>query len=90
MTIILGRSAYLLIWALLIYNLLQPFKAPANLLCYIALATLVLTHGLQAWLLNTSLTKQEKAADRYKVLRLFLFGIFESLNWEQSKNKQPK
>lgn len=88
MIIFIGRLIYLLIWIFLVWNLFAPYPAPANFIANIALAAFVITHGLQAWLLSSTLTQQEKQRDRFRVLRLFLFGIFEVLSWKKSKNQQ--
>lgn len=88
MIIFIGRLFYLCVWAFLIFNLICPLPHPANIVGNIALLVLILTHGLQAILLNATLTPQEKQNDRFKVFRLFVFGIFETLNWNQTKNKR--
>jgi len=42
-------------------------------------------HGLQAWLLQSTMTNQEKQQDKFKALRLFIFGVFETLSWKNKK-----
>lgn len=88
MFILLGRIIYLAIWGFLLFNLVHPYKAPANIVGNIALATLILVHGLQAWVLNSTLTSQEKAQDRFKVLRFFIFGVVESISWKEKSRKR--
>lgn len=87
MFILLGKTVYLFIWLFLLFNLVMPYSKPANFVAYIALATFVIIHGLQAWLLSSTLTNQEKQQDRFKVLRMFLFGVFEVLSWKKNNNK---
>ncbi|XKM13294.1 DUF1145 domain-containing protein [Orbaceae bacterium ac157xtp] len=86
MFIILGKTLYLIIWGFLLLNLILIYPHPANIIAYIALATITLIHGLQAFLLSSTLSTQEKQQDRFKVLRLFIFGVFEALSWK-NKNK---
>lgn len=87
MFILLGKIIYSFIWLFLLFNLIHPYPKPANLVAYLALATFVVVHGLQAWLLSSTLSRQEKSQDRFKVLRMFLFGVFEALSWKQKNNK---
>lgn len=87
MFILLGKIIYSFIWLFLLFNLIHPYPKPANLVAYLALATFVVVHGLQAWLLSSTLSRQEKSQDRFKVLRMFLFGVFEALGWKQKNNK---
>ncbi|WP_392552788.1 DUF1145 domain-containing protein [Orbus wheelerorum] len=87
MFILFGKIIYLFIWSFLLFNLICPYPKPANLIAYLALATFVIVHGLQAWLLSSTLSSQEKSQDRFKVLRVFLFGVFEALSWKQKKSK---
>lgn len=87
MFIMIGKAIYLCIWLFLLFNLIYPFPSPANVVANIALATFTLIHGLQAWLLNSTLSTQEKRQDKFKVLRMFLFGVFEVLSWKQKKDK---
>lgn len=84
----IGRLLYLIIWGFLILNLFYPYPGAAKMLAYVALAVMVITHGLQAWILNTTLTEQERKHDRFITLRLFLFGIVEVLSWKKSKKQQ--
>ncbi|MDF7669987.1 DUF1145 domain-containing protein [Orbaceae bacterium ESL0721] len=87
MFIILGKTIFACIWLFLLFNLIHPFPRPANIVANIALIAFVIMHGLQAWLLSSTMTKQEKTKDRFKVLRLFLFGIFETLSWKKQDKK---
>ncbi|WP_392560883.1 DUF1145 domain-containing protein [Orbus sturtevantii] len=87
MFILIGKAIYLFIWCFLLFNLIYPYPKPANLIAYLALATFVIVHGLQTWLLSSTLSSQEKSRDRFKVLRVFIFGAFEALSWKQKKNK---
>lgn len=87
MFIIIGKIVYLLIWLFLLFNLVFPYPKPANVVAYIALASFTIVHGLQAWLLSSTLSSQEKQQDRFKVLRMFIFGVFEVLSWKQKNTK---
>lgn len=87
MFILIGRIIYIVIWLFLLFNLISPYLFPANIVCYIALGAMVLVHGLQAWLLNSTLTNQEKEQDKYRTLRFFIFGMFEAMSWKQKSNK---
>lgn len=88
MFILIGKIIYLFIWLFLLFNLVHPYPSPANFVSNIALITIVIVHGLQAWLLSSTLSSQEKQQDRFKVLRMFIFGVFEALSWKQKNNKQ--
>ena len=85
MFILIGKIAYLFIWLFLLFNLVHPYPAPANIIAYVALATFMILHGLQACLLNATLTNHEKKQYPYRILKIFLFGIFEALSWKQNK-----
>ncbi|OCG21940.1 hypothetical protein A9G22_08455 [Gilliamella sp. App2-1] len=85
MFIFIGKVLYSLIWLFLVFNLIHPYPRPANVVANIGLIAFAVTHGLQAWILNSTMTNQEKQQDKFKVLRLFLFGIFEALNWKDKK-----
>lgn len=87
MFILLGKMLYSFIWLFLFFNLIFPFPNPANIVANIGLIAFVLMHGLQAWFLHSTMTKQEKREDKFKVLRLFLFGVFESLIWKDKTKK---
>lgn len=87
MIILIGRLFYLLLWILLAVNLIYPFPYPSNIIFYIAIAALILSHGIQAILLSATLTPQEKKSDPFKIIRFFFFGFFEALSWNKSKNK---
>lgn len=65
----------------------MPYPKPANFVAYIALATFVIVHGLQAWLLSSTLSSQEKQKDPFRVLRMFIFGVFEVLSWKKDHKK---
>lgn len=88
MIILIGRLLYLILWILLSFNLIYPFPHPANIIFYIALVAFIVIHGIQTILLNVTLTAQEKKADPFKIVRFFFFGFFETLSWNQPKNKQ--
>lgn len=88
MFILLGRIFYAAIWFFLLLNIVYPYPAPASFIAYIALFSMVITHGLQAWLLSSTLTQQERKKDRFIVWRTFFFGIFEALSWKKTKNNQ--
>lgn len=94
--IVIGKAFYLFMWGFLVVNLVYPYVYPANIFCYIALAAMLLLHGLQAILFSSTLTTQEKAADKYVTLRFFLFGVFEMLSIKKrqkeakNSNVEPK
>lgn len=85
MFILLGKLVYLFIWLFLLFNLVHPFPKPANILAYIGLVAFTLIHGLQAWILQSTMVNQEKEQDKFKALRLFIFGVFEVLSWKNKK-----
>lgn len=87
MFILIGKLFYLFIWLFLLFNLIYPYPRPANIVVNIGLAAFVIMHGLQAVILQSTMTNQEKEEDKFKALRLFLFGVFEALSW---KNKNKK
>lgn len=86
MLIYLGKTFYLLVWLFLLINLIHPYPDPADFIAYVALVMFFVLHGLQAWLLNSTLSRQEKQQHRYRVIKIFLFGFIEALSWK--KNKQ--
>lgn len=86
--IILGKIGYLIIWLFFIVNLFFPYPKPANILCNIALCAMILLHGLQAFLFAATRTQQEKEADKFAVLRFFIFGVFEVFSWKKKKKQQ--
>lgn len=81
---LIGKIVYLIIWIFLLFNLIMPYPKPANLVAYLALAMFAIIHGLQAWLLSSTLTRQEKQQDRFKIMRMFIFGVFEVLSWKKN------
>ncbi|MCX8641219.1 MULTISPECIES: DUF1145 domain-containing protein [unclassified Gilliamella] len=85
MFIFIGKVLYSLIWLFFLFNLIYPYPRPANIVAYVGLIAFAITHGLQAWMLQSTMTNQEKEQDKYKALRLFIFGVFESLSWKQKK-----
>ncbi len=85
MFILIGKIFYSFIWLFLLFNLIHPYPKPANIVANVGLIAFVVMHGLQAWILQSTMTNQEKKQDRFKVLRLFLFGVFESLSWKNKK-----
>ncbi|OCG13308.1 hypothetical protein A9G24_07745 [Gilliamella sp. App6-5] len=85
MFIFIGKVLYSLIWLFLVFNLIHPYPHPANVVANIGLIAFTVIHGLQAWMLHSTMTNQEKQQDKFKVLRLFLFGVFESLSWKGKK-----
>ncbi|OCG56650.1 MULTISPECIES: DUF1145 domain-containing protein [unclassified Gilliamella] len=85
MFIFIGKVLYSFIWLFLLFNLIHPYPKPANVVANVGLIAFAVTHGLQALMLNSTMTNQEKQQDKFKVLRLFLFGIFESLSWKDKK-----
>lgn len=87
MFIVLGKIVYAFIWLFLLFNLIAPYPKPANIVANIALAAFAITHGLQAWLLSSTLSSQEKQQDRFRTLRMFIFGVFEVLSWKKKNNK---
>ncbi|OCG07670.1 hypothetical protein A9G13_05490 [Gilliamella sp. wkB178] len=85
MFVLIGKILYSFIWLFLLFNLIHPYPRPANIVANIGLIAFVVMHGLQAWILHSTMTNQEKQQDKFKVLRLFLFGVFESLSWKNRK-----
>jgi Predicted membrane protein len=85
MFVLFGKVLYSFIWLFLLFNLIHPYPRPANIVANIGLIVFVIIHGLQACILHSTMTSQEKEQDKFKVLRLFLFGVFESLSWKNRK-----
>lgn len=85
MFILFGKIFYSIVWLFLFVNLIHPYPTPANVVAYVGLLIFALTHGLQAWILYSTMTNQEKREDKFKPLRLFIFGFFESLSWKYKK-----
>lgn len=82
MIILFGKIATAIVWVMMLINLIMPFPSPANVFINGALIFLVVTHGLQAWLLSKTLTKQEREKGN-KCLKLFFFGLFEAMSWKK-------
>ncbi|OCF92279.1 hypothetical protein A9G17_03635 [Gilliamella sp. wkB7] len=85
MFIFIGKFLYTIMWLFLLFNLIHPYPKPANIVAYLGLAAFTLTHGLQAYMLQSTMTNKEKEEDKFKALRLFIFGVFESLSWKIKK-----
>ncbi|KFA59450.1 MULTISPECIES: DUF1145 domain-containing protein [unclassified Gilliamella] len=85
MFILFGKIFYSFVWLFLLFNLIHPFPSPANVVAYVGLLIFAITHGLQAWMLYSTMTNQEKREDKFKALRLFIFGFIESLSWKSKK-----
>lgn len=84
MMIGIGKIATAVVWLLMLVNLFFPFPSPANVFINGALIFLIVTHGLQAWLLSKTLTKQERENSN-KCIKLFFFGAFEAMSWKKEK-----
>lgn len=87
MFIYIGKTVYLCIWLFLLFNFIHPYPAPADMLAYIAFVTFFILHGLQAWLLNSTLSRQEKQQHHFRVVKLFIFGFIEAMSWKKNKHK---
>lgn len=86
MFVLFGKIVMSMIWCMMLINLFFPFPAPANIFVNGALILFVVSHGLQAWLLNQTLTQKEKKT--IVLWRLFFFGPFEALSWKKRQNSQ--
>ncbi len=85
MFIFIGKFLYTIMWLFLLFNLIHPYPKPANIVAYFGLAAFTITHGLQAYMLQSTMTNKEKEEDKFKALRLFIFGVFESISWKIKK-----
>lgn len=85
MFIFVGKVIYSFMWLFLLFNLIFPYPKPANVVAYVGLAAFVIIHGLQALILQTTMTNQEKQEDKFKAVKLFIFGVFETLSWKNKK-----
>ncbi|BBQ81831.1 MULTISPECIES: DUF1145 family protein [Enterobacteriaceae] len=83
MLINLGRLLMLCVWAFLALNLFHPFPRPLNIFVNVALVFMVLMHGMQMALLQSTLPKDGPQMTRGEKVRIFLFGVFELLVWQK-------
>ncbi|WGL56480.1 DUF1145 family protein [Kluyvera intermedia] len=93
MLINLGRLLMLCVWGFLLLNLFQPFPRPLNIFVNVALIFMVLMHGMQMALLQSTMPKDGPQMTRGEKVRIFLFGVFELLIWQKKisanlKNKK--
>ncbi len=88
MLINLGRLLMLCVWAFLLLNLVHPFPRPLNIFVNVALVFMVLMHGMQMALLQSTMPKDGPQMSRGEKARIFLFGVFELLAWQ--KKVAPK
>lgn len=83
MLINLGRALMLCVWAFLVLNLVHPFPRPLNIFVNVALIFMVLMHGMQMALLQSTMPKDGPQMSRGEKVRIFLFGVFELLVWQK-------
>lgn len=90
MLINFGRLLMLGVWAFLLLNLFQPFPKPLNIFVNVALVFMVLMHGMQMALLQSTLPKDGPKMTRGEKIRIFLFGVFELLLWQKKITPKKK
>ena len=90
MLINLGRLLMLFGWAFLILNLFHPFPRPLNIFVNVALVFMVLMHGMQAALMQSTLPKDGPQMTKLEEARIVLFGVFELLVWQKKLKAQLK
>jgi putative membrane protein len=90
MLINLGRLLMLCVWAFLLLNLFQPFPRPLNIFVNVALIFMVLMHGMQLALLQSTLPKEGPKMRAAEKIRIFLFGVFELLAWQKKMTPKKK
>ncbi|MDF3826662.1 MULTISPECIES: DUF1145 family protein [unclassified Pseudocitrobacter] len=90
MLINLGRLLMLCVWAFLVLNLFQPFPRPLNIFVNVALVFMVLMHGMQLALLQSTIPKDGPQMTKSEKVRIFLFGVFELLVWQKKITPKKK
>lgn len=90
MLINLGRLLMLCVWAFLLLNLFQPFPRPLNIFVNVALVFMVLMHGMQLALLQSTIPKDGPQMTKVEKVRIFLFGVFELLVWQKKITPKKK
>ncbi len=60
----------------------EPFPRPLNIFVNVALIFTVLMHGMQLALLQSTLPKDGPQMTTAEKVRIFLFGVFELLIWQ--------
>ncbi|MEB4675756.1 DUF1145 family protein [Enterobacteriaceae bacterium G50] len=90
MLINLGRLLMLCVWAFLVLNLFQPFPRPLNIFVNVALVFMVLMHGMQLALLQSTIPKDGTPMSKAEKIRIFLFGVFELLVWQKKITPKKK
>ena len=90
MLINLGRLLMLCVWAFLVLNVIQPFPRPLNIFVNVALIFMVLMHGMQMALLQSTMPKDGPQMTFGEKVRIFLFGVFELLVWQKKIKDQLK
>ncbi|MGX9739444.1 DUF1145 family protein [Pseudocitrobacter corydidari] len=90
MLINLGRLLMLCVWAFLVLNLFQPFPRPLNIFVNVALVFMVLMHGMQLALLQSTIPKDGPQMTKAEKVRIFLFGVFELLVWQKKITPKKK
>jgi Predicted membrane protein len=90
MLINFGRLLMLGVWGFLLLNLFQPFPKPLNIFVNVALVFMVLMHGMQMALLQSTLPKDGPKMTRGEKIRIFLFGVFELLLWQKKITPKKK
>ncbi len=88
MLINLGRLLMLCVWAFLVLNLFQPFPRPLNIFVNVALVFMVLMHGMQMALLQSTIPKDGPQMTKAEKVRIFLFGVFELLVWQKKSRRR--
>lgn len=81
----LGRLLMLGVWSILLLNLVQPFPSPLKYFMHVAMIFMFFMHGLQLIMLKTTLPRDGKKMGGWQEFRIFMFGIFELLAWQQKQ-----
>lgn len=81
-----GRLLMLGVWGFLLLNLFQPFPSPLKYFMHVAMAFMFLMHGLQLLMLKSTLPKDGPTISKWQEIKIFVFGVFELVAWQQ-KNK---
>ncbi len=86
----LGRLLMLYVWAFLLFNLVEPYSKPLRYFIHVALFFMILMHGLQLALLRATQPKDAPPIDRWTQTKIFLFGVFELLAWQNANFPKKK
>lgn len=79
-----GRLMMLCVWGFMLANLFYPFPKPLTYFIDVALFFMVIMHGLQLLLLQSTQPK-EQPVSRWQQVRIFVFGVFELLAWQKKQ-----